>query len=374
MKTTEKTTGSTTGPQPRPGIMDIAPYKGGQSQVAGQSRIIKLSSNEAPSHSPKAAAASETMSTAHNRYPDGGATALREALARHNAIDADRIVCGAGSDELISLLCSAYAGPGDEVLHTEHGFLMYAISAKAAGATPIAAPEKDLHTDVDALLACVNERTKIVFIANPNNPTGTLIAQSEVERLWQGLPKHIILVLDAAYAEFVDDDDYDPGQRLVDASDNVVMLRTFSKIYGLGGLRLGWGYAPSAIADVLNRVRGPFNVSSAAQAVGLAALQDTKFTENVRQRTIVLRQSITQQLHDMGIITTRSVGNFILMRFPANSNRTVNDCDTFLKTQGIIIRLVAGYGLPDWLRVSIGTSEQMQAFIDSIKEFLAKAD
>ncbi len=365
---------STPGPEPRPGIMDIAPYKGGQSQIEGGNRIIKLSSNEAPSLSPKAAAVSQAVSASHNRYPDGEATALREALALHNTIDMERIVCGAGSDELISLLCNAYAGPGDEVLYTEHGFLMYAISAKAVGATPVAAPEKDLHTDVDALLACVSEHTKLVFIANPNNPTGTLIAQSEVERLWQGLPKSVILVLDAAYAEFVDDDDYDPGQGLVERSVNVVMLRTFSKIYGLGGLRLGWGYAPPAITDVLNRVRGPFNVSSTAQAVGLAALLDTDFTEQERRRTIELRQWTTQQLHDLGITTTQSVGNFVLMRFPKSSNRTVIECDAFLKSQGIIIRLVAGYGLADWLRVSIGTNEEMQAFINSIKDFLAKAD
>ena len=365
---------TTSTPAPRPGIMDIAPYKGGESKLEGQSRIIKLSSNEAPSLSPKATAACISIAADHNRYPDGGATALRKALAEHNAIDMDRIVCGAGSDELISMLCNAYTGPGDEVLHTEHGFLMYAISAKAAGATPVAAPEKNLTTDVDALLNCVTERTKIVFIANPNNPTGTLIPQSEVERLWQGLPKHVLLVLDAAYAEFVEDEDYQPGQAMVDASENVVMLRTFSKIYGLGGLRLGWGYAPAAIADVLNRVRGPFNVSSTAQAVGLAALLDTDFTEQVRKETIATREWTTRQLHDLGITTTQSVSNFILMHLNENTNRSAGDCDAFLQAVGIIVRPVGGYGLPDWLRVSIGTKDEMQVFIDTIKQFLAKAD
>ncbi len=361
-------------PTPRPGIMDIAPYKGGGSNVEGQARIIKLSSNEAPTHSPKATAASKAISADHNRYPDGGAIALRQALAEHNNIDMERIVCGAGSDELISLLCSAYAGPGDEVLHTEHGFLMYDISARAAGATPIAAPERNLTTDVDALLDCVTERTKIVFIANPNNPTGTLIAQSEVERLWKGLPEHIILVLDAAYAEFVDEADYDPGIKLVDRSNNVVMLRTFSKIYGLGGLRLGWGYAPAAIADVLNRVRGPFNVSQAAQTIGLAALLDTEFTKQVKADTIKIREWTAENLHNLGLETTKSVGNFVLLKLAHDSNRSATQCDAFLQEHGIIVRQVAGYGLPDWLRVSIGTIEEMQIFIDAMKKFLAKED
>ncbi|MBT4888824.1 MAG: histidinol-phosphate transaminase [Rhodospirillales bacterium] len=365
---------TTSMPAPRPGIMDIAPYKGGESDLEGQARIIKLSSNEAPSHSPKAAAACVSVSADHNRYPDGGANALRKALAEHNNIDVDRIVCGAGSDELISLLCNAYAGPGDEVLHTEHGFLMYAISAKAAGATPVAAKESNLTTDVDALLDCVTKRTKIVFLANPNNPTGTLISQSKVERLWQGLPKHIVLVLDAAYAEFVEDDDYQPGHAMVDASDNVVMLRTFSKIYGLGGLRLGWGYAPAAIAEVLNRVRGPFNISTTAQAVGLAALLDTDFTEQVRKETIEIREWTADQLHDLGVTTTESVGNFVLMCLNEGTNRSAVDCDAFLKASGIIVRPVAGYGLPDWLRVTIGTKDEMQAFIDAMMQFLAKAD
>ena len=361
-------------PEPRPGIMDIAPYVGGASKVAGRSRIIKLSSNEAPSLSPMAIAASQDISDGHNRYPDGSAYELRKALGEHNNIDMDRIVCGAGSDELISMLCNAYSGPGDEVLHTEHGFLMYAISAKAAGATPVTAPEKNLSTDVDALLSCVTERTKIVFIANPNNPTGTLIDQDEVERLWQGLPKNVILVLDAAYAEFVDDEDYQAGNVLVDKSDNVVMLRTFSKIYGLGGLRLGWGYAPAAIADVLNRVRGPFNVSSTALAVGLAALRDTDFTEQVRRDTIEVRQWTTEQLHELGFTTTNSVANFILLHLPQKSNRSAMDCDAFMQENGIIIRSVAGYGLPEWLRVSIGTREDMQEFINAMKRFLAKSD
>ncbi|HLY54991.1 MAG TPA: histidinol-phosphate transaminase, partial [Stellaceae bacterium] len=267
-------------PVPRPGILDIAPYVGGESRIAGVDKVIKLASNEgALGPSPRAVAALEAHAGRIHRYPDGSVAELRQALAGKWGIEADRIVCGNGSDELIGLLVRAYAGPGDEIVQSRHGFLMYGIAAKSVGAAVVMAPERDLTADVDAMLAAVGERTRLVFLANPNNPTGTYLPEAEVARLHRGLPEHVVLVLDSAYAEYVARPDYEPGVTLVRHAENVVMMRTFSKIYGLGGLRLGWGYFPPAIADVMNRLRGPFNVSSAAEAAGLAALEDTEFVE-----------------------------------------------------------------------------------------------
>ena len=268
---------------PQPGIMDITPYVGGESAIPGVERIIKLASNEgALGPSPRAVAALRETAPDVFRYPDGGCHALRGAIGERFGLDPARIVCGAGSDELIGLLCRAYAGAGDEVLYTEHGFLMYPIAARTAGATPVTAAETNLTADVDKLLAAVTADTRIVFIANPNNPTGTYLCKDELARLRAGLPAGVLLVLDAAYAEYMEHADYTAGESLVDAGDNVVMTRTFSKIFGLGGARLGWAYCPPAIADVLNRVRNPFNVTSAAQAAGVAALGDVAFMERAR--------------------------------------------------------------------------------------------
>ena len=247
---------------PQPGIMDIALYEGGAAHVEGVSNVVKLSSNENPFGPSQAAIkAFEAAGRRLHRYPSSDHSGLRTAIAEVHDLDADRIICGAGSDEVIAFLCLAYAGVGDEVIHTEHGFAMYAISARAAGAVPIEVREQNRVTDVDAILEACTNRTKLVFIANPNNPTGTMIAASEVERLAKNLPEQTILVLDGAYAEYVEG--YDGGAALVDARENVVMTRTFSKIYGLGALRVGWGYGPKQIIDVLNRIRGPFNVSDA---------------------------------------------------------------------------------------------------------------
>lgn len=365
-------------PQPRPGIMQIAPYVSGGSAIAGKSRIIKLSSNEgAFGPSPKAMEAYISLAGELHRYPDGAATELRQELAAHYDLDASRIVCGAGSDEILSLLCYAYAGPGDEVLHSTHGFLMYAISARAAGATPIAAAETDLTADVDALLAKVTYRTRIVFLANPNNPTGTYLGQAEVERLWRGLPEDVLLVLDAAYAEFVTTDDYSAGSDLVDRAKNVVMTRTFSKIHALGGLRLGWGYCPGEIADVLNRVRGPFNVSVAAQAAGVAALRDTDFTNMVRDENAKIRDWTVAELRNLdnhGVQVTDSVGNFILVTLPVRPESNAEACDAYLKENGIIVRRMDGYGLPDSLRVSIGRRDEMRTFVHVLGEFLNQSE
>lgn len=363
-----------TAPSPRPGIMDIKPYVGGESAVAGVDRVLKLSSNEgALGPSPKAMAALESMSGEMHRYPDGGATALRKALAARWGLDADRIVCGAGSDELLGLLVKAYAGPGDEVLYSQHGFLMYAIAAKACGATPVTAPETDLHADVDNLLAAVTPKTRIVFLANPNNPTGTYMPADEVKRLRAGLRDDILLVIDAAYAEFVSKNDYTPGIELVDGGHNTIMCRTFSKMYALGGMRLGWAYGPANIIDVLNRVRGPFNVSSAALVAGEAALQDTAFAELCKSHNDYWLAWITAELRKLGLKLTDSVGNFILVRFPKEAGKDAAAADAFLRSRGIIVRAMGGYGLGDWLRITIGTGEENQFVVKTLAEFVGQS-
>ena len=272
------------GLKPRPGILEIAPYVGGESGLPGQTRVIKLASNENPlGASPRAIAAYRAEGERLHIYPDGHSTVLSQAIGRVHGLDPARIVCGAGSDELLSLLARAYAGPGDEVIFTEHGFAMYPIITRTVGATPVVTPETDLTASVDAILDAVTPRTRLVFIANPNNPTGSYLSSDEMDRLQRGLPDHALLVVDAAYAEYVTQNDYDAGTRLVDRHVNVVMTRTFSKIHGLAALRLGWCYCTAEIADVLNRVRGPFNVATPAIAAGAAAIEDTAFADASRR-------------------------------------------------------------------------------------------
>jgi histidinol-phosphate aminotransferase len=358
-------------PAPRPGILDIDPYVGGEAKIPGIDRPIRLASNEsALGPSPKAMAAYAAIAGEIHRYPDGGFTALREALAKRYGLDAERIVCGCGSDELISLLAKAYAGPGDEVLHSRHGFLMYPIAAKAAGATPVSAPEKNLTLDVDAMLKAVTPKTRMVFIANPNNPTGTYVSADEVKRLHAGLPKDVLLVIDAAYAEYVVRNDYEPGVELVEKFPNVVMTRTFSKIYALGGMRIGWAYCPAAVADVLHRVRNPFNVNAAAQAAAVAALEDVPATDRAREHNDIWLPWTTKALQELGLGVNPSVGNFILVRFKDEKAKNADAAFAFLQKRGIIGRKMGGYGLPQHLRITIGTEAEMRAVVEACAQFL----
>lgn len=362
-----------TAPTPRPGIMDIKPYVGGESEIEGVARVIKLSSNEgALGPSPKAVAALEGMAGDMHRYPDGGATRLRKALALRWGLDADRIVCGAGSDELLGILCRAYAGPGDEVLYSAHGFLMYSIAAKACGAIPVTAPETELTADVDNLLAAVTPRTRIVFLANPNNPTGTYLPAEEVRRLRAGLRDDILLVIDAAYAEFVSRNDYTPGVELVDAGANTVMCRTFSKIYALGGLRLGWAYCPPAIADVLNRVRNPFNVGASALVAGQAALEDSAYMELCKGHNDYWLAWMQAEIARLGLTVTPSVCNFVLVHFPREAGKDAASADSFLRARGLIVRAMGGYGLGHCLRITIGTGEENQLVVSALADFMAQ--
>lgn len=354
---------------PRPGIMDIAAYVGGESSLAGHERVIKLSSNENPlGPSPKAVEAYRAMADRLHEYPDGGASRLRAAIGRRYGIDAGRIVCGAGSDELLGQLARAYAGPGDEVIFTEHGFLMYPIVTKSVGATPVVVRERDLSTDIDAILDAVTPRTRIVFLANPNNPTGTYVTAEEIDRLRGALPADVLLVIDAAYAEYVTRNDYEPGIRLVEAHDNVVMTRTFSKIYGLAALRLGWAYCPPAVADVLNRIRGPFNVNAAALAAGEAAVGDVAHVDAARAHNERWLAWTIAELEKLGLPTTPAVGNFVLVRFP--SAERAEAALLFLNGRGIIPRRVAGYGLPESLRITIGSEDDMRAVIAALADHL----
>ena len=359
-------------PVPGPGILDIALYVPGEAKIEGISRPIRLASNEsALGPSPKAIAAYKALASELHRYPEGGSIELRDAIGRVHGLDPERIVCGSGSDELIALLLRAYAGVDTEVLYSRHGFLMYAIGAKTVGATPIAASEKALTADVDAILAQVTDRTRLVFLANPNNPTGTYVSEHEVKRLHAGLPPHVVLVIDAAYAEFVSRNDYEPGIRLVETCENVVMLRTFSKIYALAALRLGWAYCPPAIADVLNRVRGPFNVSAAAQAAGAAALEDTESLARAQAHNNEWLPWLTERLAKLGLDPTPSVGNFVLPRFPEGTRHDADAAFDFLQNRGIIGRKMGGYGLPDRIRITVGTGEENEKVTATLAEFMA---
>lgn len=360
-------------PTPRPGILDIKPYVPGSSTATGGDKVYKLSSNEsALGASKKAADAYRAASEELFLYPDGGSNALREKIAKTYDLDAARIVCGAGSDEILQMLVKAYVGEGDNIIQTEHGFLVYALAAKSSGATPVFAKEKNLTADVDAVLELVDERTRMVFIANPNNPTGTYIAESELRRLREHLREDIILVIDAAYAEYMEEADYAPGDAMVDDFDNVVMTRTFSKIYGLAAVRLGWGYCPPAIADVLNRIRGPFNVTAAAQTAGVAALDDQAFVEKNRAFNREQRDWMAQQLGGLGLEFVPSFGNFILVKFPDTEGSRAGDIQDYLKSKGVIVREMGAYGLGEYLRVSIGTEDGNRRFVDLLKERFGK--
>lgn len=357
-------------PRPHAGVMDITPYKGGAADAPGVDNVIRLASNEsALGPSPKAIDAYKAAASALHRYPDGEARLLREAIGRRHGLDPAQIVCGSGSDELISLLITAYAGPGEEVLYTQHGFLMYRISAMAAGATPIAAPETDLRADVDTLLAHVTSRTRIVFIANPNNPTGTYLTTAELQRLRDGLPTDVILAIDAAYAEFASAADYSAGQPLVAAHDNVVMLRTFSKIYGLSALRVGWCFASPMIADALNRVRGPFNVNAAAQAAAVAAVEDVEFEAAARAHNDTWLPWLASELTALELPTVPSAGNFLIADF--GSAARAGAAFAFLKGSGILVRAVGGYGLPQYLRIALGREDENKAVVAALKAFVA---
>ncbi len=355
------------GPQPRPGVLAIEPYVPGK-RGAGTGKVYKLSSNETPfGPSPKAKQAFRDCADELSIYPDGSVRALREAIGARHGLDPAHIVCGAGSDELIFLLAYAFIGPGDEAVYTRHGFAIYRIATLAAGGTPIVAEERNLTANVDEILAKVTARTKAVFLANPNNPTGTYLDAAEIQRLAAALPRHVLLVLDAAYAEYVTRRDYSPGLELAKTNPNVVMTRTFSKIYGLAALRLGWLTAQAPICDAADRLRGPFNISTPAMRAGIAALADVAHVEKSVAHNEAWLPRLAHEIGSLGIGVTPSVANFLLLHFadPAEARAA----DAFLTSRGLVLRAVDSYGLPQCLRVTVGTEEANRLVIAALAEF-----
>ncbi|MGL4404571.1 MAG: pyridoxal phosphate-dependent aminotransferase [Notoacmeibacter sp.] len=359
-------------PQPNSGIMDIAAYVPGREHVDGVAKVYKLSSNETPiGPSPKAIdAINDLIAERLAIYPDGQSNQLKNAIATAYGLNAANIVCSNGSDELLGLIAQTYLGAGDEAIYTEHGFLVYKIQIMAAGAIPIVAKETNETANVDAILAAVTPKTKIVFLANPNNPTGTYVSVSEVKRLHAGLPENVMLVLDAAYAEYVRRNDYEAGIELVSSFDNVVMTRTFSKIHGLAALRIGWMYAPQHVCDAVNRVRGPFNVNALAIAGGAAAIADKAHQDKAIAHNDVWLARVTRELEAAGLRVTPSVGNFVLMHFPSDPAKSAANADAFLLSRGFVLRRVGAYGLPNALRLTIGSEEANLGVLAAIKEFL----
>ncbi len=355
-------------PAARPEVFSVAPYVGGESKLPGVEKPLKLSSNEGAFGPPPSAIAAMAEAAANmHRYPDGSSAALRHEIGAKFGLDPARIVCGNGSDELLVLLIQSYGGPGTELIMSEHGFSVYEIAGKIAGCTVKKAPETNLTTDVDAMLALVTPATRMVFLANPNNPTGTLLPQSEMLRLRQSLPKNVLLVIDAAYSEYVDRPDYDPGVALVDEGENTVMTRTFSKIFGMGGARLGWAYAPAAIADVLNRVRPPFPVNNFAAAAGIAALREPGWLERGRAHNTQAKRRLAERLTQSGLTVYPSEANFILVDFGTEDQAIA--ADEHLRGQGIIVRRVKSYGLPQCLRITIGTDDECNRVATALAEF-----
>jgi histidinol-phosphate aminotransferase len=360
-------------PVPNPGILDIAPYTPGKSPVpvAGR-KMFKLSANESPfGPSPKAIAVYKEAASHLEDYPEGTSRVLREAIGRAFGLDPNRIICGAGSDEILNLLAHAYLSRGDEAISTTHGFLVYPIATKANGAVNVVAPETNFMADVDAILKLVSPRTKLVWLANPNNPTGTYLPFDEVKRLRAGLPPHVLLVLDAAYSDYVSRNDYEMGIELVATTENTVVTHTFSKIHGLAALRVGWMFGPAHIVDAVNRIRGPFNVSTPAMLAAVAAIEDTAHQQMSKAHTEKWRNWLTEEVTKLGLKVTPSVANFILIHFPLDQGKTSAEADAFLTSRGLVLRALNNYGLPHALRMTIGTEEANRLVVEGLRDFMA---
>ena len=356
-------------PTPKPGILDIAPYVGGRAHAPGAKRVFKLSSNEsALGPSPAAVAAFQEAATGLDIYPEGSAKHLRDAIGAYYGLNPDRIVCGNGSDELLTMLANSYLRPGDEVLFSEHAFLVYKIATLANSAVPVVVPEPKLRVDVDAMLKAVTPKTRLVYLANPNNPTGSYLSVEEVRRLHAGLRSDILLIIDAAYAEYVKRNDYEAGIELVSQFDNVVMTRTFSKIFGLAGLRVGWAFCPAAVADVLNRVRGPFNVSVPGQRAAAAALNDREHNDKSSAHNEKWKAWLIENIRALGLRADDSVCNFVLIHFKDAAEAKA--ADDFTTARGIILRPVGAYNLHDCLRLTIGGEEANRETLAVLADFV----
>jgi len=360
-------------PVPNPGILDIAPYTPGKSPTPEAGRkVFKLSANETPfGPSPKAIEVYRNAAAHLQDYPEGTSRVLREAIGHAFGLDPARIICGAGSDELLNLLAHTFLGQGDEAITTSHGFLVYPIATRASGATVVVAPETNFTADVDAILKLVSPRTKLVWLANPNNPTGTYVPFDEIRRLRAGLPPHVLLVLDAAYSDYVSRNDYAIGIEMVATTENTVTTQTFSKIHGLAALRVGWMFGPAHIVDAVNRIRGPFNVSTPAMLAAVAALEDTAHQQMSKTHTEKWRNWLTEEIAELGLKVTPSVANFVLIHFPLQKGKAAADADAFLTKRGLVLRALNNYGLPHALRMTVGTEEANRLVVDGLRDFMA---
>jgi histidinol-phosphate aminotransferase len=351
-----------------PYLSKLTSYASSPNKVEDEGVTCRLCYNESPfGASPKAIEAIRNVAAGIHRYPEMSYRRLHEAIGKKHTIDPARIVCGAGSDDLLVLLMHAFIGEGDEVIHSEYGYSMYPVAPRIAGGVPVSVPEIDLRTDLNAMLRAVTPRTKAVLMANPNNPTGSWLTRAEINAFLRELPPHILFVYDAAYAEFMEESDYSDGLEWAGEQGRVVVTRTFSKIYGLSGLRLGWCYGSHAIVEAVNRVRPPFNVSLTAECAGVAALQDDAFAEKTRRHNAVWRERLFGELQQLGLKPYPSQGNFMLVRF--SNPRHASDVFNYLKEQSILIRRMAGYGLADCLRISIGREEEMTALIKALHQY-----
>jgi histidinol-phosphate aminotransferase len=354
---------------PKPGVMEIDAYVPGRSEAKGAARVFKLSSNESPfGPSPKAIAAYEAAEPVLGMYPEGSARILREAIAAHYGLASDRIVCGNGSDEILTLLANCYVRPKDEVMFSAHAFSLYKIVTLANSGVPVEIPTPDLKLDVGDLIARVGPKTRLVYIANPNNPTASYVSVSDMRRLHAALPDSALLVIDAAYSEYVKRNDFEAGIELVSTSANVVMTRTFSKVYGLAGLRVGWAYCPKLVADVLHRVRAPFNVNIAAQKAAVAALGDRSHIENSLQHNETWRAWLIEEIRALGLRLDDSVANFVLIHFPGEERAAA--ADRYLMAKGVIMRGCASYDLPQCLRLTVGGEEANRTAVQALRDFV----
>jgi histidinol-phosphate aminotransferase len=351
-----------------PFLDSITPYQSSANKVEARDGKIRLCYNEgAFGPSPKAIEAMKAVLAQQHQYPDMGYAHLRNAIGERYKIDATRLVCGAGSDDLIGLIMHSFAREGDEVVCSQYGFAMYPVAARSVGAKPIMVPEQNLRMDLKAMLKAVTPRTKIVFIANPNNPTGSWVTRQEMNDFLRALPEHILVVYDAAYADYMEEPDYGDGFEWATADGRVCVLRTFSKIHGLGGMRLGYAYGPQVVIDALNRVRNPFNVSLVAEAAAIASLKDDEFIEKCRRHTLLWREKLFDQLAETGFRPYPSRGNFVLVGVHSPEHAT--DLFQFLQERNILVRPMAGYGLPDCLRISIGLENEMKALFKALDEY-----
>lgn len=359
-------------PSPQSSLLKINPYIPGESKLNTEKKIIRLASNENPlGASPKAKEAYLNVKNEFFRYPDAPSQTLRNTLAELYNLSSNQLICGNGSDELIYLLARSYAGEGDEIVFSQYGFAMYKIAALAAGATPIEVPAKEnLQQDLDHILQKITPKTKLIYLANPNNPTGEMIDKKTIEDFHKNIPENVILVLDSAYSEYIDDPSYSSGMDLISNHSNIVMLRTFSKLYGLAGLRIGWAYGPLEIIDVLHRARSPFNVNLPAQTAAEAALSDYEFIERSKKINNSGLINLKEALENLDLIVYPSGGNFFLVEFPDNPKYTASQANDWLKNDGILVRPVGPYGLNNHLRITIGLDDEIDRLVLSLKDFL----